>query len=144
MSTVGYIRSYRVGVGGATYREDLWGDLQAGVQLNPIVAGCGKKIQKFSNCSVRKAGFLGWSSFQYMLESQRNRSEASEERVLARPGQAGREQHLPLSMSLYRLLAEDVAHIRGASSPLKIQFKSMCVPTSKIQTRSEFSHFKPS
>lgn len=100
-----------------------------GKTKNPVVA---KSVRLDASAGV-----------QYMLESQRNRSKAGEEHVLARPGQAGREQHLPLSMSI-RLLAEDVAHIRGASSPLKIQFKSMCVPTSKIQTRSEFSHFKPS
>ena len=45
--------------------------------------------------------------------------------------------------SLYGLPSEGVAQIKGESSNLKIQIKSVCLPTSKVQT-SRFICFKPS
>jgi hypothetical protein len=59
-------------------------------------------------------------------------------------GQADREQEIPISMSLDRLPAGSVAQIKGGSSCLKIQTKGVCLPISKVQTRSGFTHFQPS
>ena len=48
--------------------------------------------------------------------------------VLARQGQAGKEQKLPSSMSLYRLPAEGVAQIKDGFSHLKDTNKKWIFP----------------
>jgi hypothetical protein len=53
--------------------------------------------------------------------------------LLARPGQAGKEQDRPSSLSLYRLLAEGGAQIRGSSSHLKRPGLKLCLFTTEIQ-----------
>ena len=50
--------------------------------------------------------------------------------LLARQEQAGKEQKLSSSISVYRLPAGDVDKIIGVSSSLKIWIKGVCLPTS--------------
>jgi hypothetical protein len=58
-----------------------------------------------------------------MLEVGFNTSEGMG--LLARQGQSGKEQKLPSSISLHRLLAEGVAQTKGVSSSLKIRIRDV-------------------
>lgn len=55
--------------------------------------------------------------------------------VLARRGQAGKEQNFPSAMSLYRLPQKGMVQMKGMSSCLGIWTKGFCFPTSKVWTR---------
>lgn len=63
--------------------------------------------------------------------------------MLARQEQADKEQNLS-SGSLHRLPAEGMAQIKRVSSHLKVRIKDVCLPVSKVNTRSEVTYFKPS
>lgn len=89
--------------------------------------------------------FLACLHFSFCWNPKEIGSVASEGiYVLARLGRADPGQQLPSSTALYRLPAGGGAQIQGASSPLQTQIKGVCAPASEIQTRREFSHFKPS
>lgn len=71
------------------------------------MAGHEWKVQEFNSCSVHETGL------QYPLESKEIGSNANEViDLLARGGQAGKEQTLPFSMSLYGLPADHTAQVK--------------------------------
>jgi hypothetical protein len=79
-----------------------------------------------------------------MLEAPKIGCNASEGMdVLVSQGLVGKEQNFTSSKSFYRL-PEGVAQIKSLSSHLKKWIKSVCLPISKVRTRSGFTHFKPS
>lgn len=55
--------------------------------------------------------------------------------ILARRGQAGKEQMLPSFMSLYRFPAEGMAHTKGMSFHLKTGIKSVCLPAFRSRSK---------
>jgi hypothetical protein len=62
--------------------------------------------------------------------------------MLARRGQAGKEEKLIAFKSLYRLPAEGMVQIESVSS--KVRIKGVYLFTSKIWTGSRFTHLKSS
>jgi hypothetical protein len=62
-------------------------------------------------------------------------NDSEEMDLLARPEQTGKKQKLPSSMSLYRLLAEGAAQIKGMSFHLKIQIKDMHLSASTVVSK---------
>ena len=112
---------------------------------NPTMAGCEWKIQESSSCLVHKPGCLSWSLVyagvrRSRLSCQRRNGCASK----ARAGKQAKNKSFLFFLSSYRLPAEGVAQNKRVSSCPRIFIEGMYLPTSKVWTRSRFTHFKPS
>lgn len=97
--------------------------------------------RRFKNPAVVPSMRLAVSAgLRFVLESWRSRLWCQWSNGLARASRE--EQKFSFSLSSYRLIAEDVVQIRGGFSQLKWSDLKVCLPTSKIQIRSGFSHFR--
>ena len=115
---------------------------------NLTMASCEWKVQESSSCSVPQ---LNVSAAPLYTPKQVGSTISKGMDVLARQGQAGKEQKFS-HVSLCRLPAGGIAHIKGVSSSFKIQIKEVCLPALRsrpkvcvfLPQRSRFTHFNSS
>ena len=89
------------------------------------------KVQSFNSCSVHKVGYPIWSSVHigtYWNPEEVGFSSSGGMDLLARQGQAGREQNLNSSVFLHSLSAQCVVQIKSVSLCLMIQIKACVLP----------------